>query len=337
MDKKKQSTLDCFLKKKIKRDKNENENLFNESEKIVEKNLSINKKIENIVNYNYNTKNENLNDACSHPTLKIYCWNVNGFLKLMNNNKIISFIETENPDIICFNEVKFDEFTLNKLKYENLFKDKYSYHTYWNLCDNNFLYGYSGVSVFTKIEPLNITNGISKPEHDNEGRVLTLEYDNFILICVYVPNAGRELKRLDYRTESWDADFRNYINFLKNAKNKDIIVSGDLNVAHQEIDIFKAQKRHLKSAGFTLRERKIFSDLLQSGYIDTFRHLYPNKIKFSFFYMNDNNNKNLIENKGWRLDYFLINSEAKERLVDSQILNEYDASDHSPIKLIWKK
>ena len=322
----KQLFLDSFLKRKTTR-KDDEENLIERGKKVKEeiiakendKELSEEKSI---------TLLENTN-------LKIYSWNVNGFRALMNKKAIESFIDKENPDIICFNEVKLDEKILKKENYENLFKEKDYYQTYWNLCQSNFSFGYSGVAVFTKSPPMNVKKGINNPEHDKEGRVLTLEFENFFLVSVYVPNSGRELKRLDYRVKKWDLAFKNYLDELKNNNvGKDLVICGDLNVAHKEIDIFNA-KGHLKYAGFTLEERKNFTSFLESGYLDSFRHLYPRTIKFSYFF-SAYGKKNIKENKGWRLDYFIINSESIQRLVDSEILTEYDESDHSPIKLTWK-
>lgn len=174
-------------------------------------------------------------------------------------------------------------------------------------------------------------NGINNDDHDSEGRVLTLEFNDFFLIAAYVPNAGEHLKRLDYRIGQWDIKFQNFIKELK--EKKDIILCGDLNVAHQEIDIFDG-KGHTKSAGFTLEERESFGNFLDQGFIDTFRNLYPDTIKYTYFSARRKTNKQ--QNKGWRLDYFIINKEALDHLVNSEILNEYEGSDHAPIKLTWR-
>ena len=201
--------------------------------------------------------------------------------------------------------------------------------SFWNCCKVKS--GYSGVAIFSKYRPIEITYGIKHNDHDDEGRVITAEYDDFYVVSVYVPNAGEGLKRLDYRIKQWDKAFFLYINSLK--EKKDVIVSGDLNVAHKEIDIYEA-KGHLKSAGFTPEERESFTKFLDDGYIDTFRHLNPDLVKFSFFSGRIKSHKE--NNKGWRLDYFVINQDAEKRLVDSNIYTEYEGSDHLPIKLIWK-
>jgi exodeoxyribonuclease III len=201
--------------------------------------------------------------------------------------------------------------------------------SFWNCCKVKS--GYSGVAIFTKYRPLEVIYGINKDDHDQEGRVLTLEFQNFYLVSVYVPNAGEGLKRLQYRVGEWDVEFFKFLNELQ--KKKHVILCGDLNVAHKEIDIYSA-KGHLKSAGFTLEERESFSKFLDSGYIDTFRHLYPDQVKFSYFSARRKSQKD--ENKGWRLDYFVIHQHALENLVDSEILLDYDGSDHYPVKLVWK-
>lgn len=263
-----------------------------------------------------------------NSTLKIYTWNVNGLRAVLNKGKIESFIKQEDPDIFCLNETKIDEDKLKKEGHHKLYSDKYA--SYWNCCKSKA--GYSGVAIFTKYKPVNVIYGIGHDDHDDEGRVITLEFADFYLVCVYVPNAGEGLKRIDYRVKEWDIAFQEFLNGLK--KNKDVILTGDLNVAHKDIDIYEV-KGHLKSAGFTLQERESFGKFLEAGYTDTFRHLYPETVKFSYFSARGGG-KNLLANKGWRLDYYVINNEALGRLVDSEILNEYDGSDHTPIKLTWR-
>lgn len=206
-----------------------------------------------------------------------------------------------------------------------------NYKSFWNCAKTKG--EYSGVCVFSKITPLNITYGININEHDNEGRVITLEYNDFYLVCVYVPNSGEALKRLDYRINKWDLAFYEYLENL--SKIKDIIVAGDLNVAHQEIDLCNP-KSNLKSPGFTLEERNSFSKFLKKGFIDTFRHLHKLQIKYSFFSNRFNGNRNYLNNKGWRLDYFLVNKDSINRVFESDILKEYQGSDHVPIKLEYK-
>jgi len=208
------------------------------------------------------------------------------------------------------------------MKYENLFNK--TYLTYWNFAEKA---GYAGTCIMTKFLPLNVTNGIGISKHDNEGRTITLEFDSFFLVTCYVPNAGEGLKRLSYRTKEWDLEFRAYLEGLR--KKKDVILCGDLNVAHHDIDISNP-KGNLKSPGFTVEERSEFTKFLNLGYVDTFREKYPSLVKYSFWSARSNARET---NKGWRLDYFIINKEAGKRCLDSEILNDYHGSDHCPIKL----
>jgi exodeoxyribonuclease III len=224
------------------------------------------------------------------------------------------------------NETKIDLEVLKKEKHDKLFSESYS--SFWNCC--KIKSGYSGVAIFTKYKPLDVIYGIDSNDHDQEGRVLTLEFPNFYIVSVYVPNAGEGLKRLNYRVEEWDSAFFAFLDKLQSKKN--VILCGDLNVAHKEIDIFSA-KGHAKSPGFTIEERNSFSKFLDSGYVDTFRHLYPNQVKFSYLSARGKTQK--ADNKGWRLDYFVIHQNSMHKLVDSDILLDYDGSDHYPIKLVW--
>ena len=172
---------------------------------------------------------------------------------------------------------------------------------------------------------------MGEKEHDEEGRVITLEFTNFYLVCVYVPNAGDGLKRLDYRVNSWDKAFQKFL--LELSKKKNLILTGDLNVAHREIDIYNP-KGLSKCAGFTIEERESFSKFLVEGFVDTFRALYPETVKYSFF-SNLGGERVLKENRGWRLDYFVVNDSAMFNVVDSDILVDYLGSDHRPVKLVY--
>lgn len=224
------------------------------------------------------------------------------------------------------NETKIDHSTLKKDKLDKLFSE--NYHSFWNCCKVKS--GYSGVAIFTKYRPIQISYGIEIEEHDQEGRVLTAEFPNFYLVSTYTVNSGEGLKRLDYRTKEWDVAFFNYINSLK--EKKDVILCGDLNVAHLDIDVYDTKGKE-KQSGFTPQERQSFSEFLNFGYIDTFRHLNPEEKKFSYFSARQVSHRK--ENKGWRLDYFIINNDAKNRLINSEILCDYEGSDHVPIKLTW--
>ena len=245
--------------------------------------------------------------------MKIISWNVAG-LRACYKKGLEEFFLSELPDMFCMQETKVLE-KENPLHIEG-------YKEYLYPAEKK---GYSGTMIYSKIEPLSIKYGIGVEEFDSEGRVITLEYDNFYLVNAYVPNSKRELERLNERMYFED-EMRKY---LKNL-NKNVIYCGDLNVAHEEIDI-KNAKTNTRSAGFTIEERNKMTELLESGFIDTFRYLYPDTIKYSWWsYMGGARAKNV----GWRLDYFIVNNEYINKVKDSLILNEILGSDHCPIKLI---
>lgn len=245
--------------------------------------------------------------------MKIISWNVAG-LRACYKKGLEEFFLSELPDMFCMQETKVLE-KENPLHIEG-------YKEYLYPAEKK---GYSGTMIYSKIEPLSIKYGIGIEEFDSEGRVITLEYDNFYLVNAYVPNSKRELERLNERMYFED-EMRKY---LKNL-NKNVIYCGDLNVAHEEIDI-KNAKTNTRSAGFTIEERNQMTELLESGFIDTFRYLYPDTIKYSWWsYMGGARAKNV----GWRLDYFIVNNEYINKVKDSLILNEIMGSDHCPIKLI---
>ena len=245
--------------------------------------------------------------------MKIISWNVAG-LRACYKKGLEEFFLSELPDMFCMQETKVLE-KENPLHIEG-------YKEYLYPAEKK---GYSGTMIYSKIEPLSIKYGIGIEEFDSEGRVITLEYDNFYLVNAYVPNSKRELERLNERMYFED-EMRKY---LKNL-NKNVIYCGDLNVAHEEIDI-KNAKTNTRSAGFTIEERNKMTELLESGFIDTFRYLYPDTIKYSWWsYLGGARAKNV----GWRLDYFIVNNEYINKVKDSLILNEIMGSDHCPIKLI---
>ncbi len=246
--------------------------------------------------------------------MKLMSWNVNGFRAVLKKG-FMDFFETNNPDIIGLQEIKLSS---GQIEFE-----PEGYHCYWNYATKK---GYSGTAVFTKIKPISVNYGIGIEEHDNEGRVITLEYDDFYFITVYTPNSKTELERLEYR-QVWEDDFRDYLNKLK--KQKNVIVCGDLNVAHKEIDL-KNYKTNTRSAGFTIEERTKFTKLLEAGYVDTFRYLYPNEVKYSWW---SYRGKARERNTGWRIDYFVVNEEFKEKIKDAKILTEVMGSDHCPVQL----
>lgn len=245
--------------------------------------------------------------------MKIISWNVAG-LRACYKKGLEEFFLSELPDMFCMQETKVLE-KENPLHIEG-------YKEYLYPAEKK---GYSGTMIYSKIEPLSIKYGIGIEEFDSEGRVITLEYDNFYLVNAYVPNSKRELERLNERMYFED-EMRKYLKSL----NKNVIYCGDLNVAHEEIDI-KNAKTNTRSAGFTIEERNKMTELLESGFTDTFRYLYPDAIKYSWWsYMGGARAKNV----GWRLDYFIVNNEYINKVKDSLILNEIMGSDHCPIKLI---
>jgi exodeoxyribonuclease III len=275
----------------------------------------------------YIISNELKDDFPSSPensALKIFSWNINGIRAIIRKGNLVDFLNNENPDILCLNETKIDKQTLLKLNYNNLFNDK-GYLSYWNCSEKK---GYAGVAILTKYKPIDVVYGLNLPQRQDEGRLVTLEYPNFYLLSTYVPNAG---KSLHFRVNQWDVALRSYINELKSKK--PVIVCGDLNVAHNEIDL-KHPKSNEGCACFTKEERYSFSMHLESGFVDTFRHLYPTTVKYSYFCQRIATC--VVKNVGWRLDYFIVSKDAMERVVDSEILTEYRGSDHTPIKLIWK-
>jgi exodeoxyribonuclease III len=257
--------------------------------------------------------------------LKIIAWNINGIRSLMKKNDLYNLIEKEKPNIICFGETKI---SCPFLDTEDELKKKikgYKYR-YWSPC--LIKNGYSGTAIFSKKKPNSVSYGLGLSDIDQEGRVITLEFDNFYLIHVYTPNSGQALNRLDYRINNWDIEFRKYISNLN--KNKPTIVCGDLNVAHKEIDIHNP-KGNLKNSGFTIEERNSFDKLLnECNLIDSFRFINKDLVKYSFWtYLHNSRSKN----KGWRIDYFLVSQEIIDKIKESDILVDVMGSDHAPVKL----
>ena len=247
--------------------------------------------------------------------MKFISWNVNGFRSCLGKG-FEEFFINENADFFCIQETKMQ-------KGQAEFSPD-GYFQYWNSAEKK---GYSGTAIFTKHEPLSVKYGIGIPEHDTEGRAITLEYEDFYLLNVYTPNAQRELARLDYRM-AWEDALRGYITSLD--KKKPVIYCGDLNVAHNEIDLKNPKTNHT-SAGFSDEERAKFSELLSVGFKDTFRTLYPDKIEYSWWsYMYKAREKNV----GWRIDYFVVSARLFERVSDSRILTSVMGSDHCPVELL---
>ena len=248
--------------------------------------------------------------------IKLISWNVNG-LRACAGKGFADAFKALDADFFCLQETKMQEGQLD-IRFDG-------YKSYWNYADKK---GYSGTAVFTRLEPVNVTYGMGIDEHDHEGRIITVEMPEFWLVCVYTPNSQDELARLDYRMK-WEDDFRNYLTGLDAVK--PVIVCGDLNVAHKEIDL-KNPKTNRRNAGFTDEEREKFSVLLDSGFTDTFRHFYPDmKDIYSWWSYRF---KAREKNAGWRIDYFLTSKRLDDRLVSAGIHTEIFGSDHCPVELV---
>lgn len=247
--------------------------------------------------------------------MKMVSWNVNG-LRACVTKGFVDIFNKLDADIFCLQETKLQEGQID-LPLEG-------YYQYWNYAEKK---GYSGTAIFTKKEPLAVTNGIGIDEHNTEGRVITLEFQDFFFVTCYTPNSQNELKRLDYRMK-WEDDFREYL--LRLNKKKPVILCGDLNVAHNEIDL-KNPKTNRKNAGFSDEEREKMTTLLNSGFTDSFRYLYPDKEGiYSWWSYRFNARKN---NAGWRIDYFITSDSIKDKIIDSKIHTEIMGSDHCPVEL----
>lgn len=249
---------------------------------------------------------------------KYISWNVNG-LRAVIKKGFLEYIEEQNPDIIGLQEIKLSEGQLDL--------EIPGYNMYYNYAERK---GYSGTAIFTKEKPINVTYGIGIEEHDNEGRVITAEFSEYYFVTVYTPNSKDKLLRLDYRM-IWEDEFLKYLKNLE--KSKPVIVCGDLNVAHKEIDL-KNPKTNTRNPGFTIEERNKFTNLLDSGFIDTFRYFYPDKeFAYSWWSYRENARKN---NTGWRIDYFCVSESLKNRITDAEIQSNIEGSDHCPVVLYMK-
>lgn len=252
----------------------------------------------------------------SDRTVKIISWNVNGIRSVMKKG-FADFVKKHNPDILCLQETKAPRGHMDMLFPPG-------YNQYWNHAERP---GYSGTAVFTKIKPLQVILGIGQKKHDEEGRVLTCEFDDFFLVNVYVPNSKRELERLPYRTKEWDVDFLRYLKMLE--KKKPVIFCGDMNVAHTEIDLANP-KGNEKNHGFTTEERAGFDNIIKAGFIDTFREFEKGPGHYTWWSpMGDCRARNV----GWRIDYFCVSPQLRKRLRKSKILSEVHGSDHCPVML----
>ncbi|MDE8292211.1 exodeoxyribonuclease III [Erysipelothrix rhusiopathiae] len=247
--------------------------------------------------------------------MKLISWNVNGLRAVMKKD-FEGIFEAMDTDVLCLQETKMQA---GQLDY-----DPEGYYAYYNYAEKK---GYSGTAVYTRIKPLNVTYGIQEDEHNTEGRVITCEYDDFFLVCVYTPNSQPELKRIDYRMQ-WEYDFREYLKMLD--ETKPVVLCGDLNVAHKEIDL-KNPSANRKNPGFSDQEREQFTNLLDAGFIDSFRELHPNAIdRYSWWSYRANARS---RNIGWRIDYFVVSERLRNAIEAADILDQVLGSDHCPVMI----
>ena len=272
------------------------------------------------IDSSFNIQHSTLNTPppIQHSTLsqkmRFISWNVNGLRACVGKDFENQFKELD-ADFFCLQETKMQEGQLD-LQFEG-------YESYWNYAEKK---GYSGTAIYTKHKPLNVSYGMGVEEHDHEGRIITLEYDQFYLVTCYTPNSQTELKRLDYRM-TWEDDFRKFLKSL-DAK-KPVIICGDLNVAHEEIDI-KNPKTNRRNAGFTDEEREKMTILLNDGFTDSFRYLHPDEVTYSWWSYRF---KAREKNAGWRIDYFLVSNRIKEQITEAKIHTEIMGSDHCPVEV----
>lgn len=246
--------------------------------------------------------------------MKLVSWNVNGLRACVGKGFEDSF-KALDADVFCLQETKMQEGQLD-LQFPG-------YESYWNYADKK---GYSGTAIYTRVKPLSVTMDMGIDQHDHEGRVIAAEYEKFYLVCVYVPNSQDELKRLDYRMQ-WEDDFRVYVTAL--AEKKSVVICGDLNVAHEEIDL-KNPSSNRRNAGFTDEERGKFNELLSAGFIDSWRMLNPDTVKYSWWSYRFQARQ---RNAGWRIDYFLVSDSLRNSVTGAEIHNEILGSDHCPVEL----
>ncbi|MDX8335170.1 exodeoxyribonuclease III [Candidatus Cetobacterium colombiensis] len=250
---------------------------------------------------------------------KLISWNVNGFRAVLQKN-FLDYFNKANPDVICLQEIKLQEGQTDF--------NPDGYNCYWNYAEKK---GYSGTAIFTKEKPISVMYDMGIEGHDKEGRIITLEFNDFHLVNVYTPNSQSQLARLDYRM-NWENDFRKFL--LELNSKKPVILCGDLNVAHTEIDL-KNPNSNKNNAGFTIQEREKFTELLNSGFVDSFRYLHPDTLDaYSWWSYRFSARKN---NAGWRIDYFVVSDKIKNKIVEANIHNEVLGSDHCPVELIIKE
>lgn len=253
--------------------------------------------------------------------MKLLTWNVNGIRAVLRKDELAPVFKNHKPDVLCIQETKARAEQVDDPAPEG-------YGAWWNSAEKA---GYSGVATFSKIQPRNVLYGMDSKQHDGEGRLLTLEFDDFYLVNCYTPNSGAELKRLDYRAKKWEPAMRRFLRKL--AKDKSVVLCGDLNVAHREIDLANPDSNH-ESAGFTDEERAEFGKLLKAGFVDAFRKLYPDAAeRYTYWSYRTAARK---RNAGWRIDYFCVSEDAADRIEDVKILDGVMGSDHCPVAMSFK-
>jgi exodeoxyribonuclease-3 len=259
-----------------------------------------------------------LSNSSKNKNMNIISWNING-IRAITQKDFFEDLSEMDPDVLCLQETKAQD-----AEVEKALSQLTDYHHYYNSADRR---GYSGVAVLSKVKPIAVTNDMGIEEHDQEGRVICAEFDTFYLVNVYVPNSGQELVRLDYR-QQWDADFRNYLMRLK--ETKPVILCGDLNVAHQAIDLKNDKANYNKTAGYTQVEIDGMDHLLDSGFVDSWRHFHPDTVAYTYWSYRF---KARERNTGWRIDYFLVSNSLLDKVKNVEILSDYYGSDHCPIQL----
>ena len=251
--------------------------------------------------------------------MKIISWNING-VRAITKKDFFEDISKLDPDVLCLQETKAQDGEV-----EEALSKMSNYHQYYNSAERK---GYSGVAILSKTKPISLTEDMGISEHDTEGRILCAEFENFYLVNVYVPNSGQKLERLDYR-KKWDVDFRNYLTDLE--KTKPIILCGDLNVAHRAIDLKNDKANYNKVAGYTQIEIDGMDNLINSGFVDSFRYFYPDEVAYTYWSYRF---KARERNTGWRIDYFLVSNSLVDKIKKIEILSEYYGSDHCPVQLV---
>jgi len=259
-----------------------------------------------------------LSNSSKNKNMNIISWNING-IRAITQKDFFEDLSEMDPDVLCLQETKAQDEEVEKA-----LSQLTDYHHYYNSADRR---GYSGVAVLSKVKPIAVTNDMGIEEHDQEGRVICAEFDTFYLVNVYVPNSGQELVRLDYR-QQWDTDFRNYLMRLK--ETKPVILCGDLNVAHQAIDLKNDKANYNKTAGYTQVEIDGMDHLLDSGFVDSWRHFHPDTVAYTYWSYRF---KARERNTGWRIDYFLVSNSLLDKVKNVEILSDYYGSDHCPIQL----